>query len=97
LFLERFGFPEHVVEDAALFGVALQRGLTRGGIVGDEKPLEEALRVILRRERRAVAVKGERVAVQRAASAGHVADFDGWKSRLRADLFRDDLIGGNGV
>ncbi len=97
LLFERLRLGEDVVEDAPLFGVTPERGFARGGVVGDEEALEEPLRTVLGGERRAVAIEGERVAVQRGAGAGLIADLERREAGLRADLFRDHLIDGNRV
>ena len=97
LALERFGFAEDIVEDTALFGVTAKCGVARAGIIGHKEALEQPLRAVFCGERSAVAIEGKRVTVPRRARPGAIGNLQRWEPGLRADFFRDELIGGNRV
>ena len=93
LAFEALSICQNIIQNALFLRIPLQSQCTACCIIRDEQALEQPPRAVLRWKGRAIAIKCQRMAVQRATSARHVTDFDAWKPRGGTNLPRDDLIG----
>ena len=95
--LQRLRLAEHIVEDAALLRKPPQRRLPRAGIIRHKQTLEEPLRTVLRRQRRPVSIKSQRVRMPRRARPRAIRNLQRREPRLRPDLLRDHLVRRNRI